>query len=66
VVLGVRSMTPYCFGCDRVLGVGGTNADATSAAVLRHRLTCRPLIYHHRPGVGGWDVFDAGLTSATS
>jgi hypothetical protein len=57
-VIGLRSLTPYCFGCDRVIGVGGTSEDAGRAAALRRVFTQCRAIYHHRAEETPWRFLD--------
>jgi hypothetical protein len=66
VVLGVRSMTPYCFGCDRVLGVGGSKLDAQQAFDVRCVLSRTGFLIHHNLQSCGWYPFDAQFVLAAA
>lgn len=63
LVMGVRSLSVYCFACDRFLGYGGTLEDVDMTRRLRAIVTQQPLIWHHRAGVHDWSF--APIPSST-
>ena len=63
VVLCVRSLDTYCFGCDRFLGFGGSPADAARTERLRNAMRLPHSLFHHREGVLVWDHVETSLVA---